>query len=177
MPEKDLESILVLCFELFISGLLTDIWQCHKSEHYSRCKCGLSAKSNINISVVLMWYFTIFGFSVDSQLGDWFISLLFHVYYQCGSWQEGKRSRNLLLLFVFTIKELIFMMSFAYRSKETDWQPYFTTRLVDDFGTHLRVFRKAQQRIAEKGNQMKGNGKYFFIWVWIGWYLMCVRYN
>lgn len=43
------------------------------------------------------------------------------------------------------------------RSKETDWQPYFTTRLVDDFGTHLRVFRKAQQRIAEKGDQMKGN--------------------
>lgn len=51
------------------------------------------------------------------------------------------------------------------RSKETDWQPYFTTRLVDDFGTHLRVFRKAQQRIAEKGDQMKGNimTKTFFI--------------
>lgn len=45
----------------------------------------------------------------------------------------------------------------SHRSKETDWQPYFTTRLVDDFGTHLRVFRKAQQRIAEKGDQMKGN--------------------
>lgn len=52
-------------------------------------------------------------------------------------------------------------MSFTNRSKETDWQPYFTTRLVDDFGTHLRVFRKAQQRIAEKGDQMKGNVKYF----------------
>lgn len=48
-------------------------------------------------------------------------------------------------------------MPFSDRSKETDWQPYFTTRLVDDFGTHLRVFRKAQQRIAEKGDQMKGN--------------------
>lgn len=52
-------------------------------------------------------------------------------------------------------------MYFTNRSKETDWQPYFTTRLVDDFGTHLRVFRKAQQRIAEKGDQMKGNVKYF----------------
>ncbi|NXX84256.1 SNX13 protein, partial [Urocolius indicus] len=47
------------------------------------------------------------------------------------------------------------LIQFSARSKETDWQPYFTTRLVDDFGTHLRVFRKAQQRIAEKGDQMK----------------------
>uniref|UniRef100_A0A8U8AM57 Sorting nexin-13 n=1 Tax=Geospiza parvula TaxID=87175 RepID=A0A8U8AM57_GEOPR len=47
------------------------------------------------------------------------------------------------------------LVQFSARSKETDWQPYFTTRLVDDFGTHLRVFRKAQQRIAEKGNPMK----------------------
>lgn len=31
-----------------------------------------------------------------------------------------------------------------------DWQPYFTTRLVDDFATHLRVFRKAQDRLAER---------------------------
>ncbi|NXN32223.1 SNX13 protein, partial [Nycticryphes semicollaris] len=47
------------------------------------------------------------------------------------------------------------LVQFSARSKETDWQPYFTTRLVDDFGTHLRVFRKAQQRITEKGDQMK----------------------
>uniref|UniRef100_A0A8C6IMP2 Sorting nexin-13 n=1 Tax=Melopsittacus undulatus TaxID=13146 RepID=A0A8C6IMP2_MELUD len=47
------------------------------------------------------------------------------------------------------------LVQFSARSKETDWQPYFTTRLVDDFGTHLRVFRKAQQRIAEKGDQLK----------------------
>lgn len=64
-------------------------------------------------------------------------------------------------------------MSFTNRSKETDWQPYFTTRLVDDFGTHLRVFRKAQQRIAEKGNQMKGNGSIFlFESEWAG--ILCV---
>lgn len=36
------------------------------------------------------------------------------------------------------------------RSKEVDWQPYFTTRLVDDFATHLRVFRKAQDRLPDK---------------------------
>ncbi|KAM9288388.1 sorting nexin-13 isoform 3-T3 [Cariama cristata] len=51
------------------------------------------------------------------------------------------------------------LVQFSARSKETDWQPYFTTRLVDDFGTHLRVFRKAQQRIAEKGDQMKNQAE------------------
>ncbi|XP_024075485.2 sorting nexin-13 isoform X4 [Terrapene carolina triunguis] len=48
---------------------------------------------------------------------------------------------------------------FSVRSKEMDWQPYFTTRLVDDFATHLRVFRKAQQRITEKDDQMKGTAE------------------
>ncbi|GAB5568588.1 sorting nexin-13 isoform X1 [Prionailurus iriomotensis] len=44
-------------------------------------------------------------------------------------------------------------------SKEIDWQPYFTTRIVDDFGTHLRVFRKAQQKITEKDDQAKGTAE------------------
>ncbi|XP_069814901.1 sorting nexin-13 isoform X2 [Dendropsophus ebraccatus] len=47
------------------------------------------------------------------------------------------------------------LVQFSTRSKEIDWQPYFTTRLVDDFATHLRVFRKAQQRMAEKEDQKK----------------------
>ncbi|KAJ8288101.1 hypothetical protein COCON_G00007600 [Conger conger] len=42
------------------------------------------------------------------------------------------------------------LVQFSTRSKEVDWQPYFTTRLVDDFATHLRVFRKAQERLNEK---------------------------
>lgn len=46
---------------------------------------------------------------------------------------------------------------FFLRSKEIDWQPYFTTRIVDDFGTHLRVFRKAQQKITEKDDQVTGD--------------------
>ncbi|XP_043921495.1 LOW QUALITY PROTEIN: sorting nexin-13 [Protopterus annectens] len=47
------------------------------------------------------------------------------------------------------------------RSKEVEWQSYFTTRLVDDFATHLRVFRKAQQRISdrEEQNQTKESAK------------------
>ncbi|XP_077347397.1 sorting nexin-13 isoform X4 [Lithobates pipiens] len=47
------------------------------------------------------------------------------------------------------------LVQFSARSKEVDWQPYFTTRLVDDFATHLRAFRKAQQRMAEKEDQKK----------------------
>ncbi|XP_044285300.1 sorting nexin-13 isoform X4 [Varanus komodoensis] len=47
------------------------------------------------------------------------------------------------------------LIQFSSRSKEIDWQPYFTTRLVDDFATHLRVFRKAQQRITEKDDPSK----------------------
>ncbi|XP_042632119.1 sorting nexin-13 isoform X2 [Cyprinus carpio] len=42
------------------------------------------------------------------------------------------------------------LVEFSTRSKEVDWQPYFTTRLVDDFATHLRVFRKAQERLNER---------------------------
>ncbi|XP_072561604.1 sorting nexin-13 isoform X2 [Paramormyrops kingsleyae] len=42
------------------------------------------------------------------------------------------------------------LVQFSTRSKEVDWQPYFTTRLVDDFATHLRVFRMAQERLNEK---------------------------
>uniref|UniRef100_A0A673SQL4 Sorting nexin 13 n=1 Tax=Suricata suricatta TaxID=37032 RepID=A0A673SQL4_SURSU len=51
------------------------------------------------------------------------------------------------------------LIQFATRSKEIDWQPYFTTRIVDDFGTHLRVFRKAQQKITEKDDQAKGTAE------------------
>ncbi|XP_057210976.1 sorting nexin-13 isoform X2 [Triplophysa rosa] len=45
------------------------------------------------------------------------------------------------------------LVEFSTRSKELDWQPYFTTRLVDDFATHLRVFRKAQERLNEREDQ------------------------
>ncbi|XP_054846844.1 sorting nexin-13 isoform X6 [Eublepharis macularius] len=47
------------------------------------------------------------------------------------------------------------LIKFSTRSKEIDWLPYFATRLVDDFGTHLRIFTKAQQRITEKDDRMK----------------------
>uniref|UniRef100_A0A8C8CAJ2 Sorting nexin 13 n=1 Tax=Oncorhynchus tshawytscha TaxID=74940 RepID=A0A8C8CAJ2_ONCTS len=53
------------------------------------------------------------------------------------------------------------LVQFSTRSKEVDWQPYLTTRLVDDFATHLRVFRKAQDRL-EDSKQSKEMVESFF---------------
>ncbi|XP_030202846.1 sorting nexin-13 isoform X5 [Gadus morhua] len=47
------------------------------------------------------------------------------------------------------------LVQFSTRSKEVDWQPYFTTRLVDDFATHLRVFRKAQDRLGDREDKQR----------------------
>uniref|UniRef100_A0AAY4DDW1 Sorting nexin-13 n=1 Tax=Denticeps clupeoides TaxID=299321 RepID=A0AAY4DDW1_9TELE len=47
------------------------------------------------------------------------------------------------------------LVQFCTRSKEVDWQPYFTTRMVDDFATHLRVFRKAQERLSERDEKQR----------------------
>lgn len=49
---------------------------------------------------------------------------------------------------------LYFVYICMQRSKEVDWQPYFTTRLVDDFATHLRVFRKAQDRLGDREDKL-----------------------
>uniref|UniRef100_A0A674D648 Sorting nexin 13 n=1 Tax=Salmo trutta TaxID=8032 RepID=A0A674D648_SALTR len=55
------------------------------------------------------------------------------------------------------------LVQFSTRSKEVDWQPYFTTRLVDDFATHLRVFRKAQDRLERRDdNKQKEMVESFF---------------
>lgn len=34
------------------------------------------------------------------------------------------------------------------RCKSVDWQTYLTTRFVDDFASHLRLFRKAQEAVS-----------------------------
>lgn len=54
-----------------------------------------------------------------------------------------------MTMMLCSVLVVFFFFSFS-RSKEVDWQPYFTTRLVDDFATHLRVFRKAQERLNER---------------------------
>ncbi|XP_078454061.1 sorting nexin-13 [Lampetra fluviatilis] len=35
------------------------------------------------------------------------------------------------------------------RCKDVEWQPYLTTRLVDDFASHLRAYRKALRKVNE----------------------------
>ena len=32
------------------------------------------------------------------------------------------------------------------RSKEIDWMPYFTQRMVDDFASHIRLYRRAMDK-------------------------------
>lgn len=38
-------------------------------------------------------------------------------------------------------------ITFASRSKDVDWMPYFTQRLVDDFASHIRLYRRARERV------------------------------
>jgi hypothetical protein len=40
------------------------------------------------------------------------------------------------------------IIAFSERSKQVDWVPYFTTRLVDDFASHLRLYRRSQEKVA-----------------------------
>ena len=35
----------------------------------------------------------------------------------------------------------------CFRSKEVDWMPYFTQRLVDDFASHIRLYRRAVGKV------------------------------
>lgn len=41
------------------------------------------------------------------------------------------------------------IIAFSNRAKEVDWVPYLTTKLVDDFASHLRLFRQAQYRVQQ----------------------------
>ncbi|XP_065220750.1 sorting nexin-13-like [Planococcus citri] len=51
-----------------------------------------------------------------------------------------------------TAHKIIFTL--ANRIKEVDWIPYFTTQLVDDLATHLRLFKQARSKLksANHGN-------------------------
>ncbi|XP_076461622.1 sorting nexin-13-like [Babylonia areolata] len=39
------------------------------------------------------------------------------------------------------------VITFASRSKDVDWMPYFTQRLVDDFASHIRLYRRASEKV------------------------------
>ncbi|XP_055874295.1 sorting nexin-13-like isoform X2 [Biomphalaria glabrata] len=38
------------------------------------------------------------------------------------------------------------IITFSNRSKEIDWMPYFTQQLVDDFASHIRLYRRAAEK-------------------------------
>ena len=40
-----------------------------------------------------------------------------------------------------------------FRTKEVEWVPFLTTRLVDDFATHLRIFRITRERLERDNGQ------------------------
>ncbi|XP_005089469.1 sorting nexin-13 isoform X2 [Aplysia californica] len=48
------------------------------------------------------------------------------------------------------------VISFSNRSKEIDWMPYFTQRLVDDFASHIRLYRRAADKTAKSKNEDNG---------------------
>lgn len=51
--------------------------------------------------------------------------------------------------YLISVQEMVqkVIIAFASRSKEVEWVPYLTTRLVDDFASHLRLFRQAQTKL------------------------------
>ncbi|XP_076360640.1 sorting nexin-13-like isoform X2 [Tachypleus tridentatus] len=51
----------------------------------------------------------------------------------------------------------ISLMNHFKRSKEVEWVPYLTTRLVDDFASHLRLFRKSQAKLKVKKEEDPGS--------------------
>ncbi|XP_023933652.1 sorting nexin-13-like [Lingula anatina] len=72
-----------------------------------------------------------------------------HVWYQRLSDHEG---------FKYDMRQTIqkVVIAFSSRTKEIDWVPYLTTRLVDDFTSHVRMFRKAKEKMKAKDK----DGKY-----------------
>ncbi|XP_039256742.2 sorting nexin-13-like isoform X1 [Styela clava] len=46
-----------------------------------------------------------------------------------------------------TLHEVVRIIS--TRAKNIDWQTYLTTKLVDDFASHVRLYRKAQEKITK----------------------------
>ncbi|KAK3799540.1 hypothetical protein RRG08_052724 [Elysia crispata] len=41
------------------------------------------------------------------------------------------------------------VITFSNRSKDVNWMPYFTQRLVDDFASHIRLYKRASERVVQ----------------------------
>jgi sorting nexin-13 len=55
-------------------------------------------------------------------------------------------------LFLYELRKVAqhVVIAFANKSKDVDWVPFFTQRLVDDFAMHLRLYRAAQEKVKKK---------------------------
>ncbi|KFM75745.1 Sorting nexin-13, partial [Stegodyphus mimosarum] len=53
--------------------------------------------------------------------------------------------------FLLYLKDLVrkVIVAFSSRFKEVEWVHYLTTKLVDDFASHLRLFRQAQSKLKD----------------------------
>lgn len=60
--------------------------------------------------------------------------------------------------FLFHIRQVLqrALIKFASRSKDMQWVNYLTTKLVDDFANHLKIFRIMKDRIAKKIDEEGG---------------------
>ena len=60
--------------------------------------------------------------------------------------------------FLYHIRQVLqrALIQFARRSKEMQWVNFFTTKLVDDFANHLKIFRITKDRIAKKMEEEGG---------------------
>jgi len=54
--------------------------------------------------------------------------------------------------FLYHIRQVLqrAVIKFASRAKDMQWVNFFTTKLVDDFANHLKIFRITKDRIAKK---------------------------
>lgn len=68
------------------------------------------------------------------------------------NWYRGISDDDKFLLEIRQCVQKVFI-SFSSRSKEIDWMPYFTQRLVDDFASHIRLYRRAMEKAKAVSNK------------------------
>ncbi|XP_064614649.1 sorting nexin-13-like [Liolophura sinensis] len=58
------------------------------------------------------------------------------------------------------VQQVVIM--FAHRTKSIDWLPYFTNRMVDDFASHIRLYRRALDLSRISKDEEKDEESFFF---------------
>eukprot|EP00111_Clytia_hemisphaerica_P023389 TCONS_00068881-protein len=61
--------------------------------------------------------------------------------------------------FLYELRQVIqkCIIGFASRTKEVEWVPFLTTRMVDEVASHLRIYRKTRSRLDERKEQPNYN--------------------